>query len=227
VSRREFLPKVWESELGLSAMLVFLVLSIFVASPLVATRVIPEIWFEILFGLLMLSGVVAIPRRGRLSLLVFGLVLLALVLRWASVAISSFALMVVGHLFTLAAGGVLAALILLQVFREGPITGHRIRGAIAVYLLMGFIWTAAYDLLYRCFPGAFRFAYTADEGVGHIHDLTYYSFITLTTIGYGDIVPAHPIARSLAMAEGLVGQLYPAILIARLVSMELESRRRA
>jgi hypothetical protein len=227
VSRRHFLPRVWESELGLSAMLVFLVLSIFVASPLVASRVIPEISFEILFGLLMLSGVVAIPRRGRLSYLVFALVLSALVLRWVSIATSSFALMVVSHLFTLAAGGVLAALILLQVFREGPITGHRIRGAIAVYLLIGFVWTAAYDLVYRCAPGAFRFGFAADEGMAHIHDLAYYSFITLTTIGYGDIVPAHPVARSLAMAEGLVGQLYPAILIARLVSMQLESRPKA
>jgi hypothetical protein len=227
VSRRDLLPKIWESERGLSAMLVFLVLSIFLASPLVATRVLPEIWFEVLFGLLMLSGVIAIPRRGRLSFFVFGLVLSALALRWASVATSSFVLMVVGHLFTLAAGGVLAALILLQVFREGPITGHRIRGSIAVYLLIGFIWTSAYDLVYRCAPGAFRFGYAADEGMAHIHDLTYYSFITLTTIGYGDIVPAHPIARSLAMAEGLIGQLYPAILIARLVSMELESRRKA
>jgi voltage-gated potassium channel Kch len=58
------------------------------------------------------------------------------------------------------------------------------------------------------------------------HGLAYYSFVTLTTVGYGDITPVHPVARSLAIAEALVGQLYPAILIARLVAMEIESRRR-
>jgi voltage-gated potassium channel Kch len=55
--------------------------------------------------------------------------------------------------------------------------------------------------------------------------LIYFSFATLTTVGYGDITPVHPIARSLAMLEALIGQLFPVILIARLVSMELYYRR--
>jgi len=84
-----------------------------------------------------------------------------------------------------------------------------------------------YDLIYLTVPGSFRFASGADEATHHMHDLAYYSFVTLTTIGYGDIVPAHPAARSVAMAEGLVGQLFPAILIARLVSMQIESRRKS
>jgi hypothetical protein len=55
--------------------------------------------------------------------------------------------------------------------------------------------------------------------------LIYYSFVTLTTVGYGDITPLHPTARSLAMAEALIGQLYPAILIARLVSLRITPSR--
>ena len=62
------------------------------------------------------------------------------------------------------------------------------------------------------------------DGVGH--GLVYYSLVTLTTVGYGDITPVHSLARSLATAEALIGQLYPAILIARLVSLEVESRQR-
>jgi len=84
-----------------------------------------------------------------------------------------------------------------------------------------------YDVVYQTLPGSFRFANGTDEATHHMHDLVYYSFVTLTTIGYGDIVPAHPVARSLAMAEGLVGQLYPAILIARLVAMQIESRKKS
>ena len=55
--------------------------------------------------------------------------------------------------------------------------------------------------------------------------MTYLSFVTLTTIGYGDILPVHPIARSLCTLEAIIGQLYPATLLARLVTLELEDRR--
>ena len=55
--------------------------------------------------------------------------------------------------------------------------------------------------------------------------LLYFSFITLTSVGFGDIVPVHPVAQTLAMLEALIGQLFPAILLARLVSLEIESRQ--
>jgi hypothetical protein len=57
-------------------------------------------------------------------------------------------------------------------------------------------------------------------------NLIYFSFVTLTSTGYGDIVPLHPIARSLCNFEAIIGQLYPATLLARLVTLELEDRRR-
>ena len=119
----------------------------------------------------------------------------------------------------------LTAFILRLVFREGPITGDRIRGAIAVYILLGVLWSLAYQLLDRLAPGSFHFAETARPTLGRLsHRLVYYSFVTLTTVGYGDITPVHPLARSLAAGEALVGQLYPAILIARLVSLQIASR---
>jgi voltage-gated potassium channel Kch len=112
-------------------------------------------------------------------------------------------------------------MVLTQVFRQGPITFHRIQGAIAAYLLLGLAWANAYDLIELARPGALRFP----EGGGPTPiRLVYFSFVTLTTVGYGDITPIHPAARSLAIAEALVGQLFPAILIGRLVSMEIASR---
>ncbi len=69
--------------------------------------------------------------------------------------------------------------------------------------------------------------------MGRLHDnlavasnLIYFSFVTLTSIGYGDIVPVHPFARALANVEAIIGQLYPATLLARLVTLELEGRHR-
>jgi Ion channel len=58
------------------------------------------------------------------------------------------------------------------------------------------------------------------------NDLTYFSFVTLTTVGYGDILPVQPLARSLCTLEAIIGQLYPATLLARLVTLELEDRSR-
>jgi voltage-gated potassium channel Kch len=115
----------------------------------------------------------------------------------------------------------LAGLVLFQVFRQGPVTVRRIQGATAAYLLLGLAWASAFEIALLSRSDAFRFP----EGKGGgPTSLLYYSFVTLTTVGYGDITPVSPAARSLAVGEALVGQLFPAILIARLVSLELTGR---
>ena len=108
-----------------------------------------------------------------------------------------------------------------RIFRRGPVTRQRIQGAIALYVLLGASRGRGIPLLALGRPGAFA---GAVEGDG-LTEWTYYSFVTLTTMGYGDITPVHPVARSLAVLEALIGQLYPAILLARLVSLELHSRQ--
>jgi hypothetical protein len=146
--------------------------------------------------------------------------------RWTGHLLPGSTMAVWDDVLSILALSILTVLVLMQVFRDGPITGYRIQGAIAVYLLLGLVWMSAYELLYRMVPGAFRFAEGDTGSLVNIHGLAYYSFVTLTTVGYGDITPVHPIARSLAMGEALCGQLYPAILIARLVSLEIDARRR-
>ncbi len=107
------------------------------------------------------------------------------------------------------------------------VTARHIQGAIAVYLMMGLIWGLAYGVVELVQPGAFDLPEMAQVG-GHIearqHDLrnlVYFSFVTLTTLGYGDISPANAGARNLVIHEALTGQLYLVILIARLVSLEI------
>ena len=116
---------------------------------------------------------------------------------------------------------ILTGLVLEHVFREGPITADRVRGAVAAYLLLGLVWTFGYILVERFSPGAIQAGGGSPKNSAHF---AYFSFVTLTTLGYGDTVPVHPVARSLAIAEALVGQLYPAILIARLVSLQISAR---
>jgi hypothetical protein len=103
-------------------------------------------------------------------------------------------------------------------------------GACCVYLLIGLIWAALYALLEAAVPGSFDLgSLPGDAGVAPSADsaqarLTYFSFITMTTVGYGDVTPLTAPARSLSMLQGLVGQLYLAIVIARLVGLEISTR---
>jgi len=101
------------------------------------------------------------------------------------------------------------------------VTPDRVRGAIVVYLLIGGAWNFFYFIIVLTIPNAFSWPKTlvvSDlQAVQQI--LTYFSFITLTTTGYGDVTPAIPLTRTLAMFEALAGQLYLVITLARLVSL--------
>jgi hypothetical protein len=104
------------------------------------------------------------------------------------------------------------------VFEAGRITYHRVIGAVLLYLTIGLLFVALYTLVGTLSPSAFQ-GLTIAERKSLPSDLVYFSFATLTTVGYGDIVPVHPLARSLSNLEAIVGQLYPATLLARLVSL--------
>lgn len=104
------------------------------------------------------------------------------------------------------------------VFEPGRITYHRVVGAILLYLTIGLVFVALYTLVGAYSPNAFN-GLTVTAQVSLPSDLVYFSFTTLTTVGYGDIVPVDPVARSLSNIEAIVGQLYPATLLARLVSL--------
>jgi hypothetical protein len=102
----------------------------------------------------------------------------------------------------------------------------RVMGGVAAYLLIGVTWAFGYKLLLEIIPNAIHFQTPLAAGVatGEPGRLIYFSFETLTTVAFGDAYPVHRIARSLAIAEALIGQLYPAILIATLVGMALQVR---
>jgi hypothetical protein len=114
------------------------------------------------------------------------------------------------------------------VLRQKQVTGETISMAISVYLLLGLTWGLMYILIYEVQPGAFTFGSAPTLSSGppsnqrHIFPvLIYFSLVTLATIGYGDIAPISLQARYLAVAEGITGQFYLAILIARLVAMQM------
>jgi len=219
------LGRFWASEWSLTAFLVLLVVTVFVVVPLGRLVGVGMLIGSITFSLLLISGVAAVSERRAPTLLVAGLVIVTIALRWMTHVVPGVLIEMADALSGLICLGLMAGVVGIQVFRKGPITAHRIQGAVAVYLLLGLIWGFAYELLMILVPNAFHPADMGDNPVVLTSHLIYFSFVTLTTVGYGDITPAHPIVRSLAMLEALVGQLYPAILIGRLVALELSARQ--
>ena len=103
------------------------------------------------------------------------------------------------------------------VFAPGRINLHRILGSIAIYFLVALVFANAYTLIRVFFPHAFAFKTSWNA--------LYFSFTTMTTSGYGDVVPIYPVARSLTNLESVFGQLYPATIIARLITLEIGQLR--
>jgi hypothetical protein len=112
------------------------------------------------------------------------------------------------------------------VYAPGRITLRRLQGAVVVYLNLGMIFAAAFSMIWDLSPAAFGNLAAPSGGPDELATMLYFSLTTLTTTGYGDIVPVNPFARSLANLESIVGQFYLAITVARLVTLELEDRRR-
>jgi len=112
------------------------------------------------------------------------------------------------------------------VFGEGRVTHHRVIGAVLLYLTVAVLFAAMYRFVGTVVPKAFA-GMSMTDSPSLASELIYFSFATLTTTGYGDIAPIHPVARSLCNVEAIFGQLYPATLLARLVTPELAHRNQS
>jgi hypothetical protein len=114
--------------------------------------------------------------------------------------------------------GLLVAMLVALLFAQQEVTFDLITGSICGYLLVGQVWAFLYALLETFSPGALGIATRAGEDV---FSYSYFSYVTLTTLGYGDISPVSPTAQSLATLEAIFGQFYVAIIVARLVAIHV------
>jgi hypothetical protein len=209
----------------LTALTVMLAVIMFVAAPLQAAGVFGAHEFGFAIGVVIIATAVIVSNSwlAVAPLFVsFALIALATLLRLRHPWIGNIYLDVSAWLIL---SLTLVVVTFRAVFAAGRVTYHRVIGAILLYLAIGLLFMALFCLVALLEPNSFR-------GLGQLHDnlavagnFIYFSFVTLTTVGYGDVVPLHPVARSLANIEAIVGQLYPATLLARLVSLEIGNRR--
>jgi len=218
------LLRFWAADHGLSLFLALLVAVVFVLPVFGRPGPLDSLAGDITFSALLVAGALTLSERRWLRWAVPPFAAIALLMRWAGVVTGSGDLVAWREFSTLVTLLLFTAVVTGQVYRSGPVTYHRILGAVAVYLLLGLTWANAYGLLHELRPHAFAGAL----GEALIPQTwIYYSFVTLTTVGYGDITPVHPVARSLAIGEALTGQLYLAITLARLVSLHVSARAKS
>ncbi|MFC4993332.1 ion channel [Rubritalea tangerina] len=106
-----------------------------------------------------------------------------------------------------------------QLWNAKKVTGQVIAGSLCTYLIIGLLWGAAYNLIYALDGGAYSGALLEKDGLPQIHIFNYFSLVTLTSLGYGDITPQSLGAASLCQMEAIIGQFYTAVLVAWLVGM--------
>jgi hypothetical protein len=223
---RQKVGGIWEADLALTIMLVFLIVMLFVAIPLSGVGIIDgreSLLIAGAFSALGISGVFAVTQTRSARILGLLAMTAPIGLGWYSAVVPGAHTGVARAALSTGALGWLAALTLQHVFRRGQITTARLLGAVAVYLLLAVIFGEAYWLLLQVDPVAFQFSHQPANAGAVRSGLTYFSLTTLTTVGYGDIVPVNAAGRSLATMEGLIGQLYPAVLLGRLVSLQMTS----
>lgn len=216
----------WVEDRGLTFFLVFLVLvTIFV--PMLHLSRYGRIGLGLMFALMLFTGAVASIHNRILMYLTIALTVFEFAADLVVEFDPSF-----GHPswdtgLKISGLAILAVVTLKQTFRPGPVSVHRVMGGVAAYLLIGLTWAFGYKLLMEQRPDAIHFqTFVGGIATGEPSLLMYFSFSTLTSVGYGDAYPVHRIARSLATAEALIGQLYPAVLIATLVGLSLQARFR-
>jgi hypothetical protein len=215
--------KAGSRQMSNSALLVAMLL-LLVVEPFFSQQGFGHVVFDILVSVVLVAAIWAVSQhRGLLGI---GLLLAGplLVARWALYVVDIHWLAILWPLLGIAFFVFTATMLLRQVLSDATVTTDTVAGSISVYLLLSVIWALIFSLMETAHPGSFHVNGSPFESSVSIYhsrlpDFLYLSLITISTVGYGDIVPVTQPARMLAALEGVIGQLYLAVLIARLIGL--------
>jgi voltage-gated potassium channel len=198
------------------------IVMLFISFPFLDDLRFGEIIESILMTVVMVSGVMVVAGRRRVLWIALIIVVPVLVAKWLSHYRKD---ILPPEIFP--AGSVMfVAFVVVQllrfVFRAPRVNFEVLCAGISTYLLLGLLWTFAYLLVGQCDPTAFAFSTgTATSPTMTRFTAYYFSFVTLSTVGYGDVIPVSKAARELAVLEAITGTLFIAVLISRLVALHI------
>ncbi len=215
----------WNEESGLTSMFLLLCISNFIVIPFF-TRENPLIFLIIRLSWLFLlfTGITTLSesrtQMKKLSIIPVLLIVVSILRSLLDYAILDYA----EFLIMLSVFALLIGMVMVKVFEDGSITVHKVIGSILAYMLVGNVWAQIFQFLYIHVPGSLQMPESLSSAAVSQSVFLYFSYTTLTTTGYGDILPVHSIARTLVIIEQLIGVLYPVVLIGRLVGMVVSKK---
>jgi len=188
-----------------------------IATPFFALILDEELLLNITFSAVMLSAVMTVyhKKKSRIAFVLLGIPCIVVI--WLKLSIDSSQIIMAGVILQALFNSFMVFLLLLFIFEAPVITRNTISAAIVAYLFIALLFTNLFLLLELIFPGSFSPAH--DKILADPSLLRYFSYVTLSTLGYGDVVPLTEQAKTLAIAEALIGQIYLTVLIARLVGV--------
>lgn len=204
-----------------NAFLLIALLALIVGSPAV-TRTGSSWLFELFFDGILLAGVYSVgPGKHRWPFLV--LTVFTLGVRWTEHLSGVFALDVGALFITVIWLAYAVWIIIAHLFQRRDVTVNTLLGAVVAYLLVAVAFTLVFEIIELQHPGSFSgLSVSAGDNRRELSSsLVYFSLVCMTTMGFGDIVPISNLARPLAALEGVFGQLYVAVMIARLVGLQI------
>ncbi len=185
----------------------------------------PSEWHRILysfcFTIILLQSALALSKyRTR----IFNIAIIVIIIEWLSELLNLSTLITLSFLTKIIFFDLIVVLFILQIARAKTVTPRVIMESINGYLMLGMSFSIIIALLCLIDPTAFSFRHlseTIEPTISYVSNYIYFGFVTLSTLGYGDVVPLTPPARSLAIFTSITGQMYVAIIIAALVSKYL------
>jgi len=173
---------------------------------------------NIFWMLFLMAGIFSLSSTNKQALQISIIPVLFIVFSWISVFKATPFVLLTELCLSIFTFLLLIILVLKKVLEPGPINGYRIIGSIVVYMLMAHLWAVVYIFFYEHVSGSFQLSLPAFDSNSLQANFLYFSYITLSTTGFGEIVSLHPFARALVNLEAIFGVLYPILLIGRLVS---------
>ncbi len=190
--------------------------------PIVSEVFIERVIFDVFLSIVLLSAVYTVSPKKHVFTIALLLSLPTFAGIWSTYFLKNFYVTLVGWSFAVAFFGFIGIIVLSDVLKAEKVTTDTIYAAICVYLLIGVTWALLYSVMEGIRPESFVIAHAQlSNATEYIPHFLYYSFVTLTTLGFGDITPITPAAKSFSYMEAVTGQIYVAVLIARLVGLHI------
>jgi hypothetical protein len=210
----------WNEERGLTGMLIFIIANNFILSNYLQTNKLASYIIIVLWTVILLTGIVTLVKKRRNRLLLMAVPLLSIIIPFIPAFDTIPALSVAKLILELGIMSILIGMVWMKVFEDGEVTTHRIIGSIVAYLIFGNFFAKIYQYAFWHLPNSIQLP--SAEALTDVTPATfiYFSYTTLTTTGFGDILPIHPLVRQAVIMEQLIGVLYPVVLIGRLVSLK-------